>query len=175
MTHTASYSITCPVGQFRAQYYNNLTLTGNPVLTRCEAYPLNYNWGNGGPGSGVAVNNFSARWQGRFNFTAGSWTFTTLSDDGVRLWVDGVQLINFWTDHGPTTRTATLNNVTAGEHEVRIEYYEQGGGAVIQASWAGGGGGGSGEANVTSQAPAVIARSRRLWAVRGRSERDPRR
>ncbi len=154
VTYTASYSIVCPVGQFRAQYYNNLTLSGNPVLTRCEAYPLNYNWGNGGPGSGVNTNNFSARWQGRFDFTGGSYTFTTQSDDGVRLWVDSVQLINFWTDHAPTTRTAT-QTVAAGEHEVRVEYYEKTGGAVLQVSWAGGG---SGEANVAAQAQTVIAR-----------------
>jgi PKD repeat protein len=157
-TYTATYTAnSCPVGQFRAQYYNNVNLTGTAVLTRCEAYPLNYNWGSGGPGSGVNTDNFSARWLGRFNFTAGSYTFTTRSDDGVRLWVDGVQLIDFWTDHGATTRTAT-RTLTAGEHEVKVEYYERTLGAIIQVSWAGGGGGSGTETNVTSQAQDAIAR-----------------
>jgi hypothetical protein len=124
----------CPTGQYQAQYYKNVNLSGTPTFTRCKAAPINYNWGAGGPGNGVPTNHFSVRWTGRFNFTAGSKTFTTRSDDGIRLWVDGVLLINFWTDHGPTTRTAT-RTMTAGEHEVKVEYYERTGRALIQVSW----------------------------------------
>jgi glucose/arabinose dehydrogenase/PKD repeat protein len=124
----------CPTGQYQAQYYNNVNLSGTPTFTRCKAAPINHNWGTGGPGNGVPTNHFSVRWTGRFNFTAGSKTFTTRSDDGIRLWVDGVLLINFWTDHGPTTRTAT-RTMTAGEHEVKVEYYERTGRALIQVSW----------------------------------------
>jgi glucose/arabinose dehydrogenase/PKD repeat protein len=132
VTHTASYSTAagCPVGQYRAEYFNNVTLSGTPLLTRCET-AVNYNWGSGGPGNGISNNNFSARWTGRLNFAAGATTFTTVSDDGVRLWVDNVLVINRWTDHGPTTDMA-VRSLTAGEHEVRLEYYERGGGAVIQ-------------------------------------------
>ena len=129
----STQSSTCPVGQYVAQYYNNRTLSGTPLFTRCETV-INYNWGSGGPGNGIPTDNFSVRWTGRFTFPAGPQTFTTVSDDGVRLWVDGAQLINFWTDHAPTTRTAT-QTLTAGEHEVKVEYYERTGGALIQVSW----------------------------------------
>ena len=95
---------------------------------------INYNWGSGGPGNGIPNDNFSVRWTGRFTFPAGPRTFTTVSDDGVRLWVDNARLIDWWTDHAPTTapRPQTL---TAGEHEVKVEYYERTGGALIQVSW----------------------------------------
>jgi hypothetical protein len=129
----SSQTATCPTGQFRAEYFSNVSLSGTPLFTRCET-TVNYSWGSGGPGNGVPNDNFSVRWSGRFTFPAGNRTFRTVSDDGVRLWVDGVLRIDRWTDHGPTTDTAT-QSLTAGEHDVRVEYYERGGGAVIQVSW----------------------------------------
>ena len=125
----------CAASQFVAQYYNNRTLAGAPTFTRCDAYPLNFNWGTGGPGTAVAANNFSARWTARPTFAAGTYRFTARADDGVRVWVDGVQIINAWRDQSPTTYTAT-QTLTAGGHEIRVEYYENAGGAVAQLSWA---------------------------------------
>ncbi len=130
-TYTANFS--CAVGEYRAEYFANRTLTGTPLFTRCET-AINNNWGTGGPGNGIPNDNFSVRWTGRFNFTAGSRTFTTVSDDGVRLWVDNVLVINRWTDHGPTTDRAT-RTMTAGTHDIKVEYYERTGGAVMQVSW----------------------------------------
>ena len=63
------------------------------------------------------------------------------ADDGARLFLDGALVIDGWRDQAPTTYTAT-RTVTAGAHEVKIEYYERTGDAVIQASWAPDGGGG---------------------------------
>ena len=61
----------------------------------------------------------------------GNTTFTATSDDGIRVWVDGVLIINAWVDQGPTTYTA-VRSITAGTHEVKVEYFENGGGAVAQ-------------------------------------------
>ena len=41
-----------------------------------------------------------------FTDATGSYTFQTLSDDGVRLWVNGTQVINNWTGHAPTVDTS---------------------------------------------------------------------
>ena len=132
VTYTANFS--CLLNEFRAEYFSNRTLSGTPLFTRCESAPIDYSWGNGGPGNGIPNDNFSVRWTGRFTFPAGSRTFTTRSDDGVRLWVDNVRIINRWTDHGPTIDKAT-RTLTAGDHDVKVEYYERTGGAVIQVSW----------------------------------------
>jgi hypothetical protein len=100
----------------------------------------------------VGPDNFSARWTGSFNFaTAGDYTFTAVSDDGIRVWVDGALLIDQWRDQAPTTFTAS-RTLTAGQHDVKVEWFETGGGAVAKLSWAAGapdgggtpGGGGTG-------------------------------
>jgi YVTN family beta-propeller protein len=118
-----------------ASYFNNTTLTGTAVLTRTEA--VDFNWGAGSPGTAVAVNNFSARWSGTVAATvAGSYRFQTESDDGVRLWVNGVQVINNWTDHGTTTNNSAVITLTAGQRvSIRMEYYEKTGGAVARLRW----------------------------------------
>ena len=78
------------------------------------------------------------RWTGRFQFGGGSVTFTARADDGVRVFLDGAVIIDQWHDQPATTYTST-QNVIAGEHEVKVEYYEKTGDAVIQVSWTGGG------------------------------------
>jgi hypothetical protein len=134
---TATFSTTtgasCPAGQFRAEYFNNTTLSGTPVLVRCEG-PIRYDWGAGGPGSGVAADQFSVRWTGWFDFAAGTYLITARADDGVRVWVDGTQVIAGWRDQAATTYQAT-RTLTAGSHEVRMEYYESGGFAVASLGW----------------------------------------
>ena len=116
-------------------YFNNVSLAGTAALARAEA--INFSWGNGSPGTGVNADNFSVRWTGTVApTTTGSYRFQTYSDDGVRVWVNGVQVINNWTDHSPTTNTSTTMNLTAGQrYAVKVEFYEKGGGAVMQLRW----------------------------------------
>jgi chitodextrinase len=123
----------CPTGQYAAQYYGNVTLSGTPALQRCEA-AINHNWGTGSPGTGVPADRFSTRWTGTHSFTAGTYQFTATADDGIRVWIDGVPLIDSWKDQAPTTYQAA-RILTAGEHVVKVEYYENGGGAVARVSW----------------------------------------
>jgi hypothetical protein len=125
----------CPSGQFRAEYFANQTLSGSPTLTRCET-SINNDWGSGGPGGGVPVDQFSARWTGSFGFAAGDATFTTTADDGIRLWVDNQIVIDNWVDQSTTTKTAT-RTMTAGAHDLRVEYYDNCCSAVAKASWTG--------------------------------------
>jgi hypothetical protein len=123
----------CPTGQYLAEYFNNISLSGSPTFTACETV-INYNWGSGGPGNGLANDNFSVRWTGTFSFNAASYTFTARADDGIRVWLDGNSIIDAWRDQAPTTYQAT-RTLTAGDHAVKVEYYEKGGGAVAQVSW----------------------------------------
>jgi glucose/arabinose dehydrogenase/PKD repeat protein len=123
----------CPSGQFLAEYFNNLALTGTPTFTRCET-AIAYNWGAGGPGAGVATDNFSVLWTGRFPFPAGRTTFTATADDGIRVWVDGTPIIDAWRDQSATTYRQA-RTLAAGDHEVRVEYYERAGDAVAQVGW----------------------------------------
>jgi YVTN family beta-propeller protein len=116
-------------------YFGTVDLTGAVLMQRTEA--VNFNWGNGQPVVGVAADNFSVRWTGTVTIPAsGTYTFRTNSDDGARLWVGGTQRINNWTDHGPTLNTSAGINYTAGQRvAITLEYYERGGGAVMQLLW----------------------------------------
>ena len=116
-------------------YFNNTTLSGTAVLARTEA--IDFNWGTASPGTGVNTNNFSARWTGTVLApTTGSYRFQTVSDDGVRVWVNGVRIINNWTDHSATTNTSGTVSLTAGQrYTIQVEYYEKGGSATMRLRW----------------------------------------
>ena len=118
-----------------ASFYNNTTVSGSAVLTRTEA--VDFDWGSGRPGSGVNTNNFSARWTGSLVPPAtGTYRFQTVSDAGVRLWINGVPVIDNWTAHGATTDTSAGLNLVAGvKVDVRLEYYENSGGATMRLRW----------------------------------------
>jgi glucose/arabinose dehydrogenase len=115
---------------FAAEYFANKDLAGAPVLTR-QDQTVDFTWGGGSPGDGVPVDNFSARWTKSLQLPEGSYAFTVTGDDGVRLLVDGVPLVNKWINQGPTTYTATAA-LSEGTHQVVLEYYEAGGGAVAK-------------------------------------------
>lgn len=107
------------------------------MLTRDDgAGALNFDWGTGSPGAGCGVpaDNFSARWTRSVSLAAGTYRFSATADDGVRLWVDGVLRIDRWIDQGPTTYTADVT-LGAGSHNLQMDYYERGGGAVARLSW----------------------------------------
>ncbi len=116
-------------------YYAGSTPSGMPLVTRTEA--VNFDWGTNRPAIGVPADNFSVRWTGTLTVpTSGTYRFQTRSDDGVRLWVNGTQVINNWTDHSPTNNTTGNISLTAGQRvAVVLEYYERGGGAVMQLRW----------------------------------------
>jgi hypothetical protein len=120
------------------QYYNDAgtgTYFTNLALTRTDA-TVNFEWG-GSPSAGVQADNFSVRWTGQvLANVSGSYTFSTLSDDGVRLWVNGQLLIDNWTDHGPTTNTAAPISLTGGtRYDVKMEFYEHTSGAAAKLLW----------------------------------------
>lgn len=126
---------TCPTGQYLAEYYNGQTPGGTPTIEGCET-SIDNDWGLSGPGNGVHVDGFSARWIGKHHFEQeGNYTFTARADDGVRVRVDGELVIDGWKDQPATTYTAT-RPMRAGEHEITVEYYEFWGDAVAQVIWA---------------------------------------
>jgi mono/diheme cytochrome c family protein len=117
------------------QYFGNATLAGTPVLTRVEAVDFDWEWD--APAPEIAAENFSVRWTGQVTAPAsGSYTFETVSDDGMRLWVNGSLIIDFWTDHAPATRDGAPVVLAAGQrYDIKVEYYEKSGRAVMQLRW----------------------------------------
>lgn len=120
-------------GEWLAEYYANPTLSGGPALTRYEA-DLTHEWGLESPGDGVPADNFSARFTRESWFEAGTYRFTYRSDDGLRVWVNDVLIIDSWQDQGGEWFVKD-HYIPEGINCVRIEYYERWGFATLQLGW----------------------------------------
>jgi hypothetical protein len=129
-----AYHLFQPTNGLTAYYFPGITLSGTP-RTRNDAY-VNFNWGTGFGDPNVGRELFSVRWTGKVTpqFTE-TYRFYANSDDGVRLWVNNVQIINAWTDHSPTENSGTIALTAGTSYDIRMEYYEHGGGALAQLSW----------------------------------------
>src|SRR5207248_115843 len=93
--------------------FSNSTLSGTPAASRTDS-TVNYAWrGEGSPAANIPTDNFSSRWTGsiepRFSEP---YTFTTVSDDGVRSWVDGQLLIDHWDPHSAAGSATTATTCT---------------------------------------------------------------
>jgi uncharacterized protein YraI len=130
-------SAAIPLNQFRTEYYNNNSLSGQPAFTRIEN-SVNVNWGLGGPDNRVGNDNFSVRWTGRFDFDGGIYQFSSSVDDGMRIWVDGNLIHDTWAARNSVDYTKNVL-MPAGQHDVKIEYREDGILALAKVSWAKGG------------------------------------
>lgn len=122
---------------FRGAYFNNNNLQGNPTFVRRDRV-INFDWGNAtGPGGGISRDNFSVRWSGKVNVpTNGNYTFFGTTDDGMRLFVDGQKVIDRWQDQAATEAKATVN-LGAGQHTIRMEYFDRTWNAAAKLEWAG--------------------------------------
>jgi beta-glucosidase len=117
-----------------ASYYNSTDLQGAPVVTRVDAV-VDFDWGAGSPAPGVVADGFSVRWLGNLTVpSSGTYELSTLSDDGVRVWIGGQLLIDNWTDHGPEVDARNVYLNADQPYSLQIEYYESTGGATIRLS-----------------------------------------
>ena len=122
-----------PVGAFRGRYFDNQDLT-NMKLERIDP-AINFVWGSGSPDPLIAKDTFSVRWEGLWDFAvAGTYRFTMTTDDGMRLWIDDVLILDAWVPQAPTTYTRDVP-LTAGRHLIKVEYFEQTGNAVAQVAF----------------------------------------
>jgi len=105
-------------------YFNNVDFTGTRV-TQVNTN-IDKNWGNGSPSSDIVPDTFSARWSGLFQAKhSETYTFYTISDDGVRLWVNGKKLIDRWVAQSANQEfSGTIALVAGKKYDIRFEYYE---------------------------------------------------
>ncbi|MGL6072544.1 MAG: PA14 domain-containing protein [Fimbriiglobus sp.] len=130
-----------PAAGLSATYWDNMNFTGT-TLSRTDATP-HFDWGHNSPdsllpNSKIAVDTFSAIWTGKVQtIEGGDYMFRTFSDDGVKVFVDNllVPIISNWTDHAPTFDSAKINLAAGKMYDIRVEYYENSGGAVMQLEW----------------------------------------
>jgi YVTN family beta-propeller protein len=117
------------------RYYANATISGTPVLTRTEV--VDFNWGTNSPASSVPTNNFSVRWSGQVRApSSGTYYFRMVSDDGVKAYLNGAQIMNNWWTTGLITTTSKAITLTAGsKYALRVDYFEATGSASARLLW----------------------------------------
>jgi YD repeat-containing protein len=120
-------------------YFPNGKLAGAPRLfalgTGTADGSIATTW-SGSPGSPIGADNWSMRMTGLIRFdTAGTYTLQTTSDDGVRVWVDDILVIDDWTS-GSTTKDSTAITATAGQWKrIRVEHSDTTGSSTLTLRW----------------------------------------
>jgi len=119
---------------WRAEYYDNPGLTGQPRLVVYEAQ-FGHDWGYGSPSPEIPVDHFSARFTRRMHFDEGTYMFTLSLDDGARVWLDGNLIIDAWS-LGPKDKLQTKIRLDHdGDYELQVAYFEDIGVARIALDW----------------------------------------
>jgi beta-glucosidase len=135
-----------------AEYYNNMDLKGTPVATQLDT-AIDFVW-QAGPSIYLsdyekkdkskeqAVNNsigndyFSIRWTGTITPPkTGYYDFVTHCDDGVRLYINDKAIIDQWFSHDKEFRYGTIKLEAGKSYKIKVEYYEEIGGATIRLGW----------------------------------------
>lgn len=128
-------------------YYDNMDFT-NLKVTRVDP-TVNFDWGGGSPDPAIGPDTYTVRWTGFVvPLYSQQYTFYTTTDDGVRLWVNNTQLVNKWIDQAPAQWSGKITLTAGQKYPIKMEYYENGGGAVSKLSW-----------SSTSQAKQIIPQS----------------
>ncbi len=137
-TPTPSPAPTSPPGTgtgLTGNYFDNMNLSGTPVLTRIDPV-VDFDWAGGSPHSLVPNDAFSVRWTGQVQARSSEvYTFYVQHDDGVRLWVDGNLLINEWTDGAVRESSGTIPLRIGEKYDIVLEFYEDWGDAVCRLLW----------------------------------------
>lgn len=119
-----------------ATYFNGLDFTGE-TYSRIDPN-ITFVWDTTPPAPGFGITNWTARWEGYVKpLYTEPYTFYTSSDDGARVWVNGVLLIDNWvTQEEVETASATINLVAGQRYQIKVEYLQTVyGGARIHFRW----------------------------------------
>ena len=136
---TAYYLIAPVIGTgtgLTGNYYGNMTMTDAPTIVEVDP-TINFDWAGLSPVAGVPGTDWSATWTGIIQApTTGNYTFYTNADDGVRLFVNGNEIINDWMNQSANQKTSAPVAMVAGQtYPIEIEYFQAGGASLLQLSW----------------------------------------
>jgi DNA-binding beta-propeller fold protein YncE len=123
-----------PASGLTGSYYDNADLTGK-IMSRVDP-TVDFDWGNGSPDKSIDPDTFSVRWTGQvYAPDTGTYTFSTNSDDGVRLWVDNKLIIDHWQVQSEKKWSATIDLQAGQNYPIRLDYYDNTAGAKAQLIW----------------------------------------
>ena len=109
----------------KGYYYDNRDFTALKA-TRLDP-SVNFDWGSAPPTNTLGAAPTTCAGSGRcWHQRAGTYRFSTRTSDGVRLWVNGVQVIDDWKDHAAKLWNDSAEIIlTAGQrYSLKMEYYQ---------------------------------------------------
>jgi hypothetical protein len=142
ITYTAVYK-SYPLGNgtgLHGYYYDglpfDLTFYEPPAFSQTDSI-IDFNWGEGSPSMKKLGEDFwLVRWEGFIEpIIDDTYTFSVRSDDGSRLWVNDVLLIDEWHNQPPTEAFGMMQLQGGMFYPIRLEYFESGGGALCRLAW----------------------------------------
>ena len=119
----------------RGEYFDNITLAGEPRLLRVDE-EMNFRWTLNSPGPGIPFDWYSARWTGTLTAPAsGVARMGVEGNDGYRLYIDQRLVIDNWRKQSFGRRTADVHLAPGSRHDIRLEYFESTGNARLTLLW----------------------------------------
>jgi beta-glucosidase len=116
----------------KGEYFDNEEFSGLPALVRADQH-IDFHWGAGSYRDGGPEDHFAARWTGYFVPPAeDDYRFYTSADDGVRLYVNDMLIIDDWRRHAETLNTSVLHLEAGKPSKIRLEYFENVGTATVR-------------------------------------------
>ncbi len=121
----------------RGEYFGNMDLTSSK-LVRIDP-TVDFDWGTDSPDGKVDENTFSVRWTGKVQPQySQEYTFYTVADDGVRLWVNNKLIINDWTEHAAAEKKGTISVKAGQKYEIKLEFFDNQDKASVKLLWSSG-------------------------------------
>ena len=119
-----------PSSYWYAEFYGNMDLSGPSLLTRLDR-DIKFAWGYASPAPGVPADNFSVRWTRAMGLPAGNYMVTACADDGVRVYVDSLLLIDAWQVQSGKCQSRTINLQSSSIRSLVVTYFEADGAAQV--------------------------------------------
>jgi len=133
-TQTTTGTVSNQIDNLEGHYFDGMnfkTSRGTRKDTK-----IDFDWGTGIPKSNVSKDSFSVRWTGSITAAVtGTYTFTTETDDGSKLWINNKLIIDDWVNHARQTKTGTINLVQGQTYPVKMEYFENSGSAFAKLTY----------------------------------------
>ncbi len=118
-----------------AEYFNNINLSGEPVVKRIDEN-MQFGWTLFSPDPKLAFDCYSIRWKGKLTAPeTGKFKIGIEGNDGYRLYINNILLIDNWKKVSHGTKTVDFNFEKGKSYDIRIEYFESSGTARFRLIW----------------------------------------
>ncbi len=118
-----------------AEYFNNLNLSGEPVVTRIDP-ALDFRWTLLPPHPDINFDFFSVRWTGKLKAPeTGPLKIGLEGNDGYRLYLDGQLIVDNWGKQTYRSTLADYHFEAGREYDLKVEFYESSGSVWLKMVW----------------------------------------